>query len=205
MDHQVAVWVANDLPSDTAASTVWAQARLSLLSSGAAVARRCYGGDLAQCRLALRLKEPSDPVVDLYDDTDRRRLVGHVEDDWRGRSLSSGAGVCIAGNDETCIALLRGLEIPDPVSSAHRVQLVQVAMSMGGADAMQRLLLTSGTLDERLAAAARTPTDSVVRVWLHHVRSGSKSSEDMSPLIAGFSLGWTVLFGAMALRSSRWR
>lgn len=205
VDRGLKGWLANDLPWDTAATSVWAPARLSLLSSGAAAARRCYQADIEQCRLALRLREPADPIVELYDASDRRRIVSRIDDEWRVRTLPTGAGACMAGDDAMCVAVLRQMELPDPVSSAHRHQLLQVAIALGGSGAMERLILTPGTPEARLGAAARVGADSVMRAWIARIRSGRKSSDDMSPAIAGFSIGWILVFGAIALASSRWR
>ena len=207
LDAPLRQWLsATDLPVDTLRVRDWTNARLQLLSSGAAVGRRCYNGDVRACRLALLLDESTDPFVDLYDSGQRRSMVERMEENgWRrgrGRSPSG----CLAGDDQECIAALRGLgTMPHPIRSTHRTELVQVAMAIGGAGAMQRLLTTTGGVDARLQAAAGVPTDSIVRAWVTRIRSGRKPSDDMSPAIAGLSLVWTLVFGAMALRSSRWR
>jgi len=197
---------ATDLPFDTLRAPDWTNARLQLLSSGAAVGQRCYNEDIRACRLALLLDESADPFVDLYDAAERRGLVERMEESgyhrWQGRSPTG----CTAGDDGECIAALRGLgTMPHPIRSTHRRELVQVAMAIGGAGAMQRFLSTRGGIDARIQSAAGVPTDSVVHAWIGRVRGGRKPSDDMSPAIAGFSLAWTLVFGAMALRSSRWR
>lgn len=204
-DPGLAFWLqTTDLPSDTLPSREWAAARLNFLSSVAAVARRCYAGDLGACRLALRITESADPLTQLYDSTDRRRLVDMLaRDSWRG--APPGTDACLSGSDAACVTILRRGHSAHPVSAVHRSQLLQVAMVVGGPGAMERLMSTNGGVDARLAAAARAPTDTLLKAWLARVRAGEKPSDNMSPALAAVSVGWILAFTVLGLRSSRWR
>jgi hypothetical protein len=85
------------------------------------------------------------------------------------------------------------------------VELFQLAIALGGARAMERALATRGTIDRKLAAAAGVSADSVVRLWVARTRSVPKASESMSLTVAAASIGWILVFGVFAVRSSRWR
>jgi len=200
-DPHFAKWLFAQLPVDTVPSLQWSQTRAELLSAFA-VGRRCYAGRMHDCRLALGITESADPVVELLDASDRRKLVESLREELWGRR---GGEQCRSGVDTACIAVLRSNFVRAPISSRHRIDVVRLAMALGGAQSMERLLMTTGSVDERLAAAARMPTDSVLRRWVSRARNARKASDDMSLGIAASSLGWVLILGAMALRSSRWR
>lgn len=204
-DPGLALWLqSTDLPADTLPAREWSTARLNFLSSGAAVARRCYAGDLDACRLALGIRQAADPIRQLYDSTDRRRLVDlYARDSWRG--ARPGTVACLEGSDAACVAVLRAGLLVHPVATTHRSHLVRVAMAVGGRGAMERLMLARGDIDARLSAAAGTSTDALLKTWIARVRAGEKPSENMSPTLAAVSFGWVLAFTLLGLRSSRWR
>jgi hypothetical protein len=198
-------WLFSQLPVDTVPSTEWTRARIDLLSSQAVVARRCYAGSVHDCRLSLGITESADPALDWFDAADRRKLVeGIRKNDYNGGDPVA-TEACYAGSDSACVSILRSATLPTPVSSNQRINIVRLAISLGGSGSMERLLLTPGTVDARIAAAACVPTDSVVQLWVARARSARTVSDDMSPGIAASSLGWILLCGVLALRSSRWR
>ena len=200
-------WIHARLPSDTAPSIAWSWARLDLLSSQTTVARRCYGGNVHDCMLTLALAPAADPATEWFDAADRRRYFAHPSDEGsleRDRRVDA----CVGGSDSSCIAVLRDVpenRLPDPVSSRNRLAVVQLALSLGGSGSMQRLLLTRGAPADRIQAAAKMPTDSVLGIWVRRVRDARMASRDMSPGDAGTSLLWILACGILALRSSRWR
>lgn len=198
---------STSLPSDTASSQAWLQARIDLLSSYAIVSRHCYEGDLAACRVALGLTPSRDPVMDWLSAAERRQIVHQLDDRYWVRMDREAARICYGGSDSTCAALLHASRefLPDPIATLRRSELFQLAMVSGGPGAMERALLTRGTPEQRLVAAARLPADSIVRRWLTLVRDVRKPSEDMSPIVAATSMGWILFCGALAYRSSRWR
>lgn len=201
-DPHFAKWLFAQLPLDTVPSLEWSRTRVALLSSFA-VGRRCYAGSIRDCRLALDITESVDPVVETLDASDRRKLVQDLrEENMWGRR---GGEDCVRGSDSACIAFLRVNHIRAPISSSHRIDVVRLAMALGGPRSMERLLMTNGSVDDRIAAAAHMPTDAVLRRWVSRARDARKASDDMSLGIAASSLGWVLILGAMALRSSRWR
>ena len=204
-DSGVSRWLFSQLPVDTVPSTEWTRARIDLLSSQAVVAKRCYAGRVQDCRVSLGITESADPAVEWFDAAGRRKLVeGIRKNDWSG-SDPVATEACYAGSDSACVSILRNSPLPTPVSSTQRINIVRLAISLGGSGAMERFLLTPGAVDVRIAAAARVPTDSVVQVWLARAHGARTVSDDMSPGIAASSIGWILLCGVLAFRSSRWR
>ena len=204
-DRTFANWLFTQLPIDTVASSEWSRTRVDLLSSQAVVARRCYAGNIPDCRLTLGLTEAADPVVDLFDAADRRKIVEEMRRNWWGRIDAAAGDECLAGKDAQCIAVLRGPYFRPPVAAEHHLNIVRLAIALGGPKAMERMLTTKGSIDDRIAAAARVPTDSVLRVWVARARDTRNASADMSLGIAATSFGWILICGAMAFRGSRWR
>jgi hypothetical protein len=200
-------WLASELSPDTLATVAWLATRLDVVSSDAFVARRCYDGDLAACRIAFRLVDVADPVTGWYDAPGRQRHVKLVASrQFSGREGQNEAEDCAAGTDAACIAFMRKWPaMEDPIPSYRRRSLASVAMHMGGRSGFERMLTSTGTPAERLAAAAGAPVDSVLRVWLAKVRDTRLPSQDMTPGIAASSLGWILVCGLLALRSTRWR
>jgi hypothetical protein len=206
LDPSLIHWLGAPPPVDTAPSYAWTNARIELLSATSTVARRCYAGDMDACKITLGLAPTTDPATQWFDAADRRRLIqSHAS--W-GYSSPSGEFQCLAGSDSVCIEILRRhpYRMPGaPAVQTHRVALAQMAIALGGPGATERLLMTAGTPSERLAAAARLPADSLIRLWRQRVRDARIASDDMSVGIAASSLVWVLACAALALRSSRWR
>ncbi|HJQ21361.1 MAG TPA: hypothetical protein VJ867_13520 [Gemmatimonadaceae bacterium] len=205
MDPAVQGWLESRLPSDTLSEDAWATLRVDLLSAGTAAARRCYAGSMADCRLALRLDEARDPLVQLFDSTDRRRIAEKLRGQW-WRHWNSDA--CETGSDAQCIAALGGMESPFPVSSIHRAALLSAAMSVGGPGAMQRFMRSPGTLDDRLRAASGITADSLVAVWRAKLHGSMQASDLVSATTTTASVGWMLLLAGVAVIGagrSRWR
>ena len=116
---------------------------------------------------------------------------------------------CRAGDDAACTELLRAVPttvIPQPLDVYARTTLVRVAMRLGGRNAYVRLMSDStASLEDRLAAAANAPIDSVVTLWRQTVLAARPAPVSLSPLHLAVGLGWIVLLGFCGLRSTRWR
>jgi hypothetical protein len=207
VDPTLRHWLGEAVPVDTAGPAVWTNVRLALLSGPTTAGKRCYAGDIASCKVILGLTTVDDPAVMLLDSADRHRLVSRIETQpWR--QLPVEIAPCVSGNDASCVDVLRKMPLEllqAMLGSPHRASVVQTANAIGGPGATERLLLTRGDPSQRLAAAAGVSTDSVVRVWRERVRESRVANDAMSPGIAASSLAWILAFGALALRSSRWR
>lgn len=201
-------WLRGSLPQDTARTSDWTAARVDLLSSQSSVGFRCYQGDIRACQLSLSLLPVSDTVMELFDAADRRRMVQNAPEWERRFTETATLEKCEAGVDSACAVVLRrpgGAGLPDPVPTTHRLAVVQLATSLGGRGAYERLLLTDGTPAQRISAAAKIPIDSVMRIWVARARNARLGSEAMSLGIAASSVVWVLAFGALAMRGSRWR
>lgn len=201
-------WLSGGLPVDTATNADWRSVRLELVSSRAAVAHRCYAGDLSACKATLGLTEEADPAVAWYDSATRRALV--VAASKAGRLDQSLAPRCIAGRDVDCITLMRTSaalsEWSSPQASKRaRTTLVQLVIAMGGRGALGRLAATGDSVPGAISALANVPVDSVVAQWQRHAHDGGIASEAATPLIALVACGWMLVIGGLSLRSQRWR
>lgn len=183
---------------------------IDLVTSPWSHARTCYLGDLTACRRALGLSGREAPILEWYDAPDRRRLV-------RDRPYSSfdrTAGVqyqrCLNGGPDTaCVAAIhasRFFTLDTPLQAPARLSLLQAALTTGGRGAYERLLAGAGRpLDERLAFAAGIPTDSLLSRWRAAVLAARPKTVAFATRQAWAAVIWGVLFGFLAMRSTRWR
>jgi hypothetical protein len=207
-DSALVRWLGEQPPIEGTTPEMWTRARLAMLSSHSIVARRCYARDVGACKIALDLTPATDTVLQWFDSTDRRRLVVRNETQRWDRIDESQNSACLAGSDSACVTILRqhpNLRIGPPLQPRHRVTLVRMASELGGAGAVERLLTTRGSQMDRVAAAAKLPPDSLLKLWVGKARGTEVASDDMSPTIAASSLVWILACAGLALRSSRWR
>jgi len=196
-------WLGSELTPDTVSAYAWTQVRLELVSSSATVARRCYDGDMHACQLTLLLTPVKDRATEWFDSTGRHRYVSARTFDVSPVELA-----CQGGNDKACIAAIRNYDwnrTSFPATGVLITSVTQTAMRIGGHDALDRLLSSKGTPAVALEAAAGVPLDSVLRVWQRNARETRLPSQDVSLGIAGSSLLWILVCGALSLRSSKWR
>ena len=202
-------WLGGMLPVDTSTNDNWRAVRLELVSSRANVARRCYAGDLAACKVTLGLADAVDPVITWYDSVDRRAAVA-AGNKFGGldRALATS---CLGGRDGDCITLLRTSQSLQSWSSAPgsaraRMTFVQQAFAMGGQGSLDRLAAAGpDSTATAIGALANAPIDSVVAQWQRHAHDGGIESAIATPVIVMASLGWVLAIGAVSLRSPRWR
>jgi hypothetical protein len=76
---------------------------------------------------------------------------------------------------------------------------------MGGDGAVERLLTSTGSPSEALAAAAKVPTDSVIRAWQRGMRDGAVGSDDLTLTMSLVAIGWVLLLLFLSTRITRWR
>lgn len=144
-------------------------------------------------------------------------LLDHVEGSRRERamySLVTGVGKaqrqCVRGDAEACAHALGLRRSSDPDAGGEyyplvRADLLLAALEQGGEGAWARLIPEAGgSVEERLAAAAGMPADSLLLRW----RDGLLALQpDRGPLdlsAAGLILGWTALILAAGLGIARW-
>jgi hypothetical protein len=178
------------------------------VTSPFAVARACRAGDLEACRLALELPGPG---AGLASPGERRSAVRQLRslftDEQRGNPARYDQ--CEAGDDAACRGLLAtapAVLVPRPLGSEARLELVWVALRLGGREGYARLIDSpAASPAERLARAAGVPDDSLLSAWWHRVHAARPTRVTVTPLGVLAGLGWSGLLAAVALRSSRWR
>jgi hypothetical protein len=202
----VARWLRTSVPIDTTTDLEWASVRFELVSSPALIDRACYSGSVDACKAALGLTNEPAPLTTWYDAAGRRTLVHGIG--RYGRVDGVAWERCIAGSDAACLAVLRADGVSGsepPASSQARATLMARAIAIGGSNSLDRLVSTSGSVADVLGATAGVPIDSVVATWQQRVRGRKVESASFSPTIGLIAIGWVLLMGGLALRSTRWR
>lgn len=200
-------WMGGFVSLDSLSRDDWKAIRFSLVASPAAVARRCYAGDLGACSVTFQFTPVSDPVYQWYDAGDRQRIVKRTET-VALRIDGIATRRCIEGNDVYCAGLLSKYPqgtLPEPAPLQARMALTRLALQLGGPGALERLLEGDRQPLERLSAAAQMPVDSLISRWQRSARTIRASSRDLSAEIVWGALFWSMALGALSLRSSRWR
>jgi hypothetical protein len=182
---------------------------VELATSGSAVGRRCFAGDLPACRLALELAPTPDPATEWFDAEDRRRLVTRggfprdltMGEEWRG---------CVErGDDTACENLVRAqleASVLHPVSPSVHQSLAETALQMGGDGAYGRLVATEApTIADWIAVVADAPADSVTARWYSDLRAARPVPTTLTAATGWGALVWIVALAAIATRSTRWR
>jgi hypothetical protein len=202
VDH----WLSGRIPlaPTLAAKPDWGELRLSMVSSPSRVGRSCFVGDVHACLLYLGLDSVSDPAHTLFDSTGRRLVVEYDAGRLRYASRDSYTR-CVNGNDDACLAVL-DLAGVGPLSSPYvRNSLLVEALSRGGSHSLERLMASSGSPGNAIAAAANEPLDSLVAGWQRRINAGFGTSANVPLSIVLSSLVCIGICAFLSLRSSRWR
>jgi len=215
LDDGTRLWLGANIMSPTVARrSGWSGSYLpsvyvELATSGSAVGRTCFAGDLTACRAALELDPVSDPIAEWYDTQDLRRFIERA-------GMSRGWGSteewipCVQESDDTaCDRLFRArLEgsVLHPVSPMAHQTLAATALQMGGDGAYGRMVQTvAPTVADWIAAAAAAPADSVVARWYSNVMAARPAPTTLTAATGWSALVWIVVLAAIATRSTRWR
>lgn len=206
-ESKVIAWANGNIPiaPDVDEKTDWASMRLVMVSSASHLGQACYSGDIRACRIFLGLDAVADPIHELYDASGRRRIVSY---ELGGARLFAPVATdrCLAGNDEACVSVMRGLYNITVLSSPYmRTSVIGHALRLGGSHAAERLLLAPGEPGVALAAAAKMPLDSLLADWQSHLDEGGGAGNNVPLTIALSSIAWVALCVFLALRGSRWR
>lgn len=210
VDRSLARWLGGtlgDAPArfDTVTAFEWAQLRLDLISATSTVPRRCYDGNMRDCRHVLGLDSVGSKVREYYDSAGRRYMVQRNVEQLRRRDFALTAS-CLAGVNSACVSVLERSFVDVSIASiGHRVAFLQLAIQRGGPDAAARALSARGTPVQQLEAISRMPIDSLIAAWHARIRNQRVASDNMSPGMALASIGWLAVLGALAMRNTRWR
>ncbi|HXH63617.1 MAG TPA: hypothetical protein VNG95_05495 [Gemmatimonadales bacterium] len=212
LDTALHRWIQNIYPLDAQFDEVRRRDVYQELVTAPWIAiRRCFIGDVARCRQALGLTGGADPAIDWYAPEDRARLA--FERSSRGGESTAEVALrksCVEQHqDADCLVLLHRLPrefLDPPLTTTARSTLVATALELGGAGAYDRLLAhPRAPLADRLEDAAGVPADSLIAVWRNRVTALAPMSAKVPARSAWAAFGWAVVFGVLALRSSRWR
>jgi hypothetical protein len=166
----------------------------------------CFTGDIHQCRVALELAPAADRATEWYTAAHRRFLARWaMGDDSRARS-SPLVNRCARGSDDACLEALRSGEISmqPPLGTSDRVGLACFLIATGDPATYGRLTAPARGIGEALERAGGVPLDSVVARWRAAVIAARPAPVTTPPGTAWAAVFWTVVLGALSLRSSRW-
>ena len=202
-DGALTDWLGPQLLADAPLTQLESRVYVELITAPSSAVRRCYTGALDACSSALGLV-PGDPPRVWYDAAERRALVRDQMGFHSQQRPDESA--CVAGSDSACVEALHALYVPPPLSSEARQTLVRVATAKGGRGAFGRLMNSAGQpLARRLEIASERSLHALLEEWRTEVIAARPRPVTLSATIGWTALAWSILFGFLALRSTRWR
>jgi hypothetical protein len=179
---------------------------VELVTAPSVAVRRCYAGALDACSAALGIVE-GDRIPIWYDAAERRVLVRQLQDVLNSGLRPAVVNACVqAGSDGACLDVLHALQIEPPLSSDARQSIARMALAAGGRDAFRRLSRSAGQpIARRLVLAGGVPLDSLLHQWRDQVIAARPRPVTMAASMGWTTLAWSLVFGLLALRSTRWR
>src|SRR6266542_3631424 len=206
-DTALTNWLGPMLLPDATARVERSHVYVELVTAPAVAVRRCYAGVVESCAAALGTVA-GDRALLWYDAPERRTVVGRNLESAQHLGLYAASRACLdQESDAACLAVLHALPwLEPPLSNEARQSLARVALSLGCRRAFIRLAENTGRpLTQRLALAAAVPLDSLIHQWRELVIAARPRPVTLSARFAWAALGWSVVFGLLALRSTRWR
>jgi len=206
-DSSLATWFGAELLPRGQETVVLSRVYIDMATAPSIAVRNCFAGDDAACRAALGLVEEGDRLLLWFNPAERRAMVRRATEVQR-LAVGRAADACLDGqSDQDCLTVLRSLPwIDPPLLLDARQSLARLALDAGGRGAYRRLAGSTGRpLAERLAGAARLSSDSLIRRWRAAVLAARPRAVPIAAAGAWTALSWAVVFGLLALRSTRWR
>lgn len=209
VDSAVVAWGGAILPEIPVGSrrTVYRE----LVTTRYSATRGCVAGDLDGCRRALGLTATDTPLLDWYSPED---LAAWAQKDQRPDpdfypDRSTWYDACTRTRSVTaCVQYLSGPALgdrtPAPLGPAGRQLALAVALEIGSPGAITRLVDATGTVPERIAAAAGVSIDSVVSAWRAAAYSGAGKPTAINATTGGAALVWLAVLVLAALGGRRW-
>lgn len=205
IDSALANWLGPQMLADIATPVVRTRAYVELVTAPSIAVRRCYAGAIDACGTALGIVR-GDPVIVWYDASERRALVRQMREVSR-MGLRPAINSCLQNeSDAACLEVLHALQIGPPLTNDARQSLVRLALVSGGPHAFSHLSQSAGQpFERRLAVASGLPIDSLLRRWRSEIIAARPKPVTIAASFGWTALGWAVVFGLLALRSTRWR
>ncbi|MFN8652503.1 MAG: hypothetical protein U0133_11405 [Gemmatimonadales bacterium] len=203
-------WAGNNLRPSTRGWLVdMGESYVALVTSHYQIGQQCFLGRLDRCRTLLELDSVFDPLR-VYPTLEERQKIArllYVAYDQAG--LRAEVVPCLSGVDAACKAAVTKLpkeQLPKPASPLLRAALAQLAVKIGGRDGYSRLMADSlAPMSVRLSGAAGIPLDSLLSRWHDEVIAARPRPVAIPPFGVAVGLGWGLVLGLVAVRSSRWR
>ncbi len=212
LDSTMRMWMPVPRPPGADSMELGERAFRVAVTSGSAAVRRCLAGNDEQCKSALGLIPPADPVRAWYDPIDYPDLLKHLSN--LNAQLETEVGTstvrsCLREHDASAcgkvVARIPASALHAPMPDDDRALLFLTAMQHGGAGAFDRLAADSGaTPIARLARAAGLSEHDLLAEWRKRVTVSQPAKALPTFAIAVASLVWIGgCFGA-ALRGTPW-
>jgi hypothetical protein len=203
-------WVGATIrPSTSGLKAELEQSYVALVTAHYRVGQDCFVGSLASCRSTLALDRPIDRVKLFRTRAERQEAMSRIVFTYGESEQLAAMKPCINGDDAVCVKLIGEVDpsrLPAPVGPIARQTLVRLALRLGGREAYSRLTADSTQpMDLRLTAAAGVPLDSLLFLWQSSVIAARPKSVELPAYGPLVGMAWFLVFGMVALRSSRWR
>lgn len=168
--------------------------------------RACLEGEASACAISLGLRLGADTLAEWYSTDTWPGLAARMEWQFSGRAAWLRDRCADARDLDACRTVLSPRSVLPPVGSSGRQLLMTLALEAGGAGAFGRLTADSGaTMEQRLAAAAGAPVDTLLSRWIRAVSAALPGSPAPRSAEVFLTLAWTTAVLMMAVRGSRWR
>ena len=211
-ESAMARWIMNDPLVDHDPAELYRR----LATTPSRSVRECLAGNAASCTTSLGLFEGTSieaSLAEWYTVDERRALAiagGGVRSIGGGASaITDAAAQCLDDADvRACDAVLLVESRRDltPLTGVVRASLVRHALGMGGDGAWARLVeARNRPIGEALEYTAGSGLDEIVATWNAWILAARPEVHASLGSRSFFALMWTVLFAAVAMRSTRWR
>lgn len=179
------------------------------IAIGSARANRgCLAGDTSACASALGLGDASGPelAAEWYTPRERQaRVARHSV--WRSRRAQVLRAQCREDDLSACDEYMEHFGWNwAPMGQEIRESVLAYALDRGGQDAWTRLLEDPEmTPQEALEHASGESLDELLAGWHGELVANRPETFEALGRSSGRAFLWTLLFAALALRSTRWR
>lgn len=211
-DSALSVWtLARRLPMGEPNAEEWTDAYLDLATSESFTLRQCGRGVANACLLSLGIvSDAATSVETWYAPEDYRPLVREVGYTFASRQSPTemeAVRACINRHDiascQTVVTRMPPARVPAPLGAEARRTFLDEVFRAGGEGAYERLLVTPGTVRERLSAAAGLPLEQVATRWRERVMRSRPADVQVSPALLLSTIAWCGAFvGIAAVRRS---
>lgn len=201
-------WVNQPIPIEELTTSQINADHVELVLSASQASHDCAMGSVPRCMQALGLMPTTDPAFELFNREQRNDMIEHNSTRFRRADPARYARCMVAHVQATCDSLVHDIPVdavPLAVATTVRRSLLRYALKLGGPGAFDRLATATGSVGDRLAAAAGVPIDSVTKGWQQTLMKSQSVSNALDLQTALSAALWAAACCALALRSSRWR